>query len=311
MKTFGLLGLLVTVALGVWVFFDPNSAMAPGNDNEPAEVPAIPADIQAQIDAKADLIRLNTPSPNQSISSPLTISGQARGTWFFEASFPVVLTDWDGKIIAEHYATADGEWMTEDFVPFSTELEFDNPYQTGNPDFMRRGTLILKKDNPSGLPENDDALEIPIFFIAPDSTTYQDSIDAAKLAAEQLSNTGVSATGPKIEIYNGISVAKNTRSLDLSGRGLSGSLKAEIRQLTELEVLDISNNNFTGLPAEIGQLSNLKVLNVANNPLTGLPYEIGNLSKLEQFDLLGTNYAEADLAIIESRLPADTVIFTE
>ena len=29
---------------------------------------------------------------------------------------------------------------------------------------MKRGSLILKKDNPSGMPEHDDALEIPIFF---------------------------------------------------------------------------------------------------------------------------------------------------
>lgn len=107
---------------------------------------------------KADLIRIETPRPNQKISSPLTITGQARGTWFFEASFPVVLTDWDGKIIAEGVATAQSDWMTENFVPFKATLEFNRPSYGDN------GSLILKKDNPSGLPENDDALEIPILF---------------------------------------------------------------------------------------------------------------------------------------------------
>ena len=80
--------------------------------------------------------------------------------WFFEASFPVVLTNWDGLIIAEGIATAQGEWMTTEFVPFEATLKFivdKNAYSN-------RGFLILRKDNPSGLPEHDDALEIPIMF---------------------------------------------------------------------------------------------------------------------------------------------------
>jgi len=115
---------------------------------------------------KADLIELTRPRPNDVISSPLQLSGEARGYWFFEASFPVTLTNWDGLIIAEHYAQADGEWMTEDFVSFTSTLNFESPYHDGDPDFMKRGALILQKDNPSGLPEHDDALEIPVFFSA-------------------------------------------------------------------------------------------------------------------------------------------------
>lgn len=113
---------------------------------------------------KQDLIKLASPRPNDVISSPLNLKGEARGNWFFEASAPVVLTDWDGKIIAEHFITAKGEWMTENFVPFEGTLEFKSPFQKGDPDFMKKGTLIVKKDNPSGLPEHDDALEIPINF---------------------------------------------------------------------------------------------------------------------------------------------------
>lgn len=107
---------------------------------------------------KTDFIHLNNPLPNEEIESPLSIKGEAVGTWFFEATFPIILTDWDGKIIAEGFATAKGDWMTEDFVPFEALIEFDKPIYKNN------GSLILKKDNPSGLPENDDALEIPIFF---------------------------------------------------------------------------------------------------------------------------------------------------
>lgn len=116
----------------------------------------------AYVNATDDLIRGISVSAGDRVSSPLTVTGEARGFWFFEASFPVVLVDWDGRIIAEHYATAEGEWMTEEFVPFSFTLEFDTPPGPGGP--INRGALILQRDNPSGLPENDAAVEIPIMF---------------------------------------------------------------------------------------------------------------------------------------------------
>lgn len=109
---------------------------------------------------KLDKIRLTTPLPNATITSPVTIKGEARGGWFFEASFPVFVVDWDGKIIGQGIATAEGEWMTNDFVPFTANVTFDVADISGN--YANRGALILKKDNPSGLPEHDDALEIPV-----------------------------------------------------------------------------------------------------------------------------------------------------
>ena len=109
-----------------------------------------------------ELIHLTSPLPNAEISSPLTLTGEARGTWYFEASFPVFLTDWDGKIIAQGIATAQGDWMTTAFVPFTATLTFTTADISGQ--YAKRGTLILKKDNPSGLPQYDDAVEIPIRF---------------------------------------------------------------------------------------------------------------------------------------------------
>ncbi|MDO8483221.1 MAG: Gmad2 immunoglobulin-like domain-containing protein [bacterium] len=109
---------------------------------------------------KTNLIRIDSPRPNQSLKSPLIITGKARGNWFFEASFPVMLTDWDGRIIAQGIATAKSEWMTTEFVPFEATLDFTVDKNA----YSNRGTLILRKDNPSGLPEHDDALEIPVMF---------------------------------------------------------------------------------------------------------------------------------------------------
>ena len=106
---------------------------------------------------KSDLIKVNTPRPNQAIQSPIVIEGEARGLWFFEASFPVKLLDGNGNLIATTIAQAQGDWMTEDFVPFEAELYFELPV-------TEKGTLILEKDNPSGLPENADELRIPVKF---------------------------------------------------------------------------------------------------------------------------------------------------
>ena len=118
------------------------------------------------IASKGDLIVVDSPRIGDRITSPLIIRGKARGPWYFEATFPVVLTNWDGLIIAQHYAQAQSEWMTTEFVPFETKLEFESPVFPGadKDHFSRRGTLILKKDNPSGLPEHDDALEFEVFF---------------------------------------------------------------------------------------------------------------------------------------------------
>jgi len=117
-----------------------------------------PKDIVQENDDKTDLIKNVNVKPGDIIKSPLVIKGEARGYWYFEASFPIVLVNWDGLIIAEGFATARDEWMTEDFVPFEATLEFTKPSYGDN------GALILQKDNPSDLPEFDDALEIPIKF---------------------------------------------------------------------------------------------------------------------------------------------------
>jgi hypothetical protein len=136
--------------------------------------------------------------------------------------------------------------------------------------------------------------------------TYDEAISEAKDAVKQ-----VYGKEAQVEVYSGIKADSNSIVLDLSGRNLEGSLKAEVRMFTNLEELNLNSNEFTGLPAEIGQLSKLRVLNLANNPLTGLPYELGNLQKLEILDLRGTNYAKADLEIIKAKLPGTTKVLVD
>lgn len=149
-----LVGLLIGV-LGMWAYIQsdtPERKTFPEDSGESAE--------------SSGMIILEQPRFGHTITSPIVITGKARGNWYFEATFPVVLTDWDGRIIAEYYAEAQGNWMTTEFVPFQATLSFESPVFPNAPadHFSRRGSLILQKNNPSGLPEHDDALEITVFF---------------------------------------------------------------------------------------------------------------------------------------------------
>ena len=106
---------------------------------------------------KDNLIRISEPRPNALVKSPLVVRGMARGNWFFEASFPVRLFDGNGEALARSVAQAKSNWMTNEFVPFEATLSFETPTAT-------TGTLLLDKDNPSGFPENRDALRVPVRF---------------------------------------------------------------------------------------------------------------------------------------------------
>ena len=99
--------------------------------------------IDIKISDKSNVIVVASPIKNSEISSPLTVAGRARGNWFFEASFPIILVDSYGNTIAESHVTAQEEWTTNDFVKFAGTLQFSN-YIKGS-----KGKLILKKDNPS------------------------------------------------------------------------------------------------------------------------------------------------------------------
>ena len=104
-----------------------------------------------------DLIVVTQPRPDQVITSPLEVRGRARGNWYFEASFPIDLRDANGRKVVSSFVAAQSEWMTEDYVPFSAAISFTPPATP-------TGVLILHKDNPSGLPEHDDEVRIPVRF---------------------------------------------------------------------------------------------------------------------------------------------------
>lgn len=135
--------------------------------------------------------------------------------------------------------------------------------------------------------------------------TAKELMESHTLISLDLSERGLT----KVPVY--VFDRTDLESLDLSNNNLDGSLPAEVRKLSNLKVLDLSGNKFTGLPAEVGQLSQLEKLNLANNLLTGLPHELGNLQNLQELNLSGNHYSPQDLDTIKKKLPQSTIIKTE
>ena len=105
----------------------------------------------------SDQIQVTQPLPNSLITSPTTVIGQARGNWFFEAQFPVILIDAKGVELGRGAAHAYSDWMTNNFVPFDATFTFAIPSTD-------TGTLILQNDNPSGDPAKLKQFTIPVKF---------------------------------------------------------------------------------------------------------------------------------------------------
>jgi len=97
--------------------------------------------------------------------------------------------------------------------------------------------------------------------------------------------------------------------LYLNNNLLEGSLVGELRQMSNLRILDASNNNLTGLIAEIGQLDKLETLNLANNDLTDLPNELQKLKGLKTLDLSGNRVSSSTIATLKSALVNTEIVY--
>lgn len=161
-SSFVIVPALTLALLGGGCLFQPPTVITPtptSTPDTPTPPPeTLPPGVYKSVTGKTDAIRNVQLVPTGDIvTSPLIITGEAR-LWYFEGTFPVRLVDARGRSIAEGYASADGDWMTEDWVPFTAELSFPNQISGST------GKLLLIKDNPSGLVEHDDRVEIPVRF---------------------------------------------------------------------------------------------------------------------------------------------------
>ena len=105
-------------------------------------------------DSMSEFIQVESPKAGDKITCEITISGQARGYWYFEGSFPAELYDEKGTLLYTAPIQSQEPWMTEDFVRFEEDFVYKGP--AGN------GSLVLKRENVSGLPEHDMQIEVPV-----------------------------------------------------------------------------------------------------------------------------------------------------
>lgn len=110
----------------------------------------------AQSQENKDIL-ISFPQENDSVLSPLLVSGLARGQWFFEATFPLEVVDAHGISLGAGYVQSFSNWMTEEFIPFQGEVEFSEST-------TKKGTLIISNANPSGLSKHHREVRVPIQF---------------------------------------------------------------------------------------------------------------------------------------------------
>ncbi len=130
----------------------PRQCMTPDGRNYTEE---LPVEEFTYVNADDYHIQVENPTPGSVTGKQFSVVGIARGNWFFEASFPIEISDTTGTVIATGIAQAEGEWMTTGFVPFKADITIPDS-------FMGKAIVVLKKDNPSGMPENDASISYPI-----------------------------------------------------------------------------------------------------------------------------------------------------
>jgi len=122
----------------------------------------------------------------QEINAPLVVEGEAKGSWFFEGSLPIKITDEQGNVLGNSFATAKTDWMTENFVAFSGTVSYES--KTGG-----KGFLVVAKDNPSGLAQYDKEIKIPVVLKPAGYTTIKVYFNNDKMDPEISCNKVFSA----------------------------------------------------------------------------------------------------------------------
>ena len=150
------IGFIIIIGF-VWYFVGsqtmitpPQTLITPPTEPNPPSFIAEPAFI-------SEKVIVDNVGSNSLVTSGMEITGKAK-LYYFEASFPVTLVDANGRVVLQTHAEAQSDWMTSEFVPFKVvNFQFARPATS-------TGKLILAKDNPSGLPEHDESVEIPVRF---------------------------------------------------------------------------------------------------------------------------------------------------
>jgi hypothetical protein len=114
--------------------------------------------VQDTVEQQLPSVIIDIPQSDEMLSKSFVTKGKARGTWFFEGSFPIEVIDNNGTLLGNGVAHAQGDWMTKSYVAFDATITFVPATSTTH------GFVLYKKDNPSGLPEHDAVIAVPVTF---------------------------------------------------------------------------------------------------------------------------------------------------
>lgn len=160
------ISIIVLVVLLLWPrpSNSPTSPDTAVDSSAPASSTAKPgtaAGITYSPASAKDSIKVTSPIVNATlhVTTPVSVTGEAKGSWFFEGTFPASLTDAEGNVLGVAVAKAQSSWMTDAFVAFVANVAYTHEPKAGS-----KGYVILRKDNPSGLPQNDASVKIPVVF---------------------------------------------------------------------------------------------------------------------------------------------------
>jgi hypothetical protein len=156
---------VLIIVAGAWVFLRkpetvPVSVNTPSSTTTTTTPEVLNPSPSSPSTLGSDSISISAPKANASVSSPITLSGQARGNWFFEATAPVMVMDNQGKTLGQGFIQATGDWMTTEFVPFTGNLSFSFPTGTSTD-----GVIVFMNDNPSGDPSRSISVRVPVKFV--------------------------------------------------------------------------------------------------------------------------------------------------
>lgn len=154
--------LVIMVGVGVWfvaTMMNGPASPLPEATTTPSQVATTTQMVGTSTTQQEPLsarVAVLSPGPGGVVDKTFTVTGKAPGPWFSEAQFPIQVRNANGDIIGDGSAHTDGNWQSDDVVPFTADVTISDPTYKG------AVRLILMRDNPSGMPENDDAVEIPI-----------------------------------------------------------------------------------------------------------------------------------------------------
>lgn len=135
-------------------FPQPGATPTPAVTAQPT--PIIQPTPSAQPTLPSQEVTLEMQKANTIVTSPFEIKGYAPGSWFFEGQLLGEIKTASNETLATFPLQAQGGWMTTDPVLFTGKAAF----MVENADASIY--LIIKNDNPSGLPENEKSAAFPL-----------------------------------------------------------------------------------------------------------------------------------------------------